>query len=105
MDGDMEIIMTTLSTVQKQGWKHKADLYQFQIILANVLREKDRKLREVENALEKQRDKKEQFEYELNKLKNDNKYENDMNEELENELKLRRKLMKKTLILEKNSKS
>ena len=86
-EDDQESIMTTLSTVQRQGWKHKADPYQFQIILGKVLREKDGKLREVEKALDKQRDQKEQFEYELNKLKKDLKYEKDMNEELENELK------------------
>ena len=40
-EDDQESIMTTLSTVQRQGWKHKADPYQFQIILGKVLREKD----------------------------------------------------------------
>ena len=101
MDGDMletlkdydedeqESIMTTLSTVQSQGWKRSANQYQFHIILGKVLREKEGKLREVENTLDKQRDKNEQFQHELNKLKNDQKYEKDINEELENELKLK----------------
>ena len=101
MDGDMlqtlkdydeneqESIMTTLSTVQSQGWKQNADQYQFHIILGKVLREKEGKLREVEYALDKQRDENEQFQYELNKLKNNHKHGRDMNEELENEQKLK----------------
>ena len=81
MDGDMletlkdydeneqERIMTTLSTVQSQGWKRNTNQYQFHIILGKVSREKEGKLREVENALDKQKDKNKQFQYELNKLK------------------------------------
>ena len=88
-EDEQESIMATLSTVQSQGWKRSANQYQFQIILGKVLREKEGKLREVENTLDKQRDKNEQFQHELNKLKNDQKYEKDINEELENELKLK----------------
>ena len=45
------------------------------MMMENSPREKEEKLREVENTLDKQRDKNEQFQHELNKLKNDQKYE------------------------------
>ena len=68
-EDEQERIITTLSTVQSQGWKRNANQYQFHIILGKVSREKEGKLREVENALDKQKDKNKQFQYELNKLK------------------------------------
>ena len=85
---DQECIMTTLSAVQKMGWNHSSkDPFQFHIILGKVIREKDTKIKEVENTLDKQIDQKEQNEYEISKLKNDLKYEKDINEEVEIELK------------------
>ena len=85
-EDDQKSIMRTLTAVQKNGWNHGQDPFQFYIILGSVIRERETQVKEFEEALEELKDQNEEKEHELNKLKGDLKNETNVNEEMENEL-------------------
>ena len=86
---DQKSIMRTLTAVQRKGWTHGQDPFQFYIILGSVIRERETQIKEVEETLEEIRDQNEEKVNEINKLKEDIKNEKKVNEEMEEELERR----------------
>ena len=68
-DEDQKSIMRTLTAVQKWGWNHGQDPYQFYIILGSAIREKEKQIKDLEEALEDQIDQNNQKDYYISKSK------------------------------------
>ena len=85
-EDDQKSIIRTLTAVQKKGWNHGQDPFQFYIILGSVIREKETKVKELEEALEQLKDQNEEKTHKIHKLKDDLKNGIIVNEEMENEL-------------------
>ena len=86
---DQKSIMRTLTAVQKNGWNHGQDPFQFYIILGSVVRERETQIKELEEALEQLGDQNEEKDHEIYKSKEDIKNEKKVNEEMEEELERR----------------
>ena len=65
---------------------HGQDPFKFYIILGSVIREKETKVKELEEALEQLKDQSEEKDHKIHKLKDDLKNGIIVNEEMENEL-------------------
>ena len=84
---EQKSIMRTLTAVQKKGWNHGNDPFQFYIILGSVIREKEKEVKDLEKALDCQTDQNNEKDHCISKLKDDLKNEKDVNVELEEEQK------------------
>ena len=88
-DEDQKSIMRTLTAVQKSGWNHGQDPYQFYIILGSAIREKENQVKDLEEALEHQIDQNNQKDHYISKWKDDLKNERNVNEDLEKDINKR----------------
>jgi hypothetical protein len=82
---EQKSIMRTLTAVQKKGWSHGNDPFQFYIILGSVIREKEKEVKDLEESLQCQMDQTNKKEHCISKFKDDLKNEKDINVELEEE--------------------
>ena len=86
--------MRTLTAVQQSGWNHGQDPYQFYIILGSAIREKEKQIKDLEEALEDQIDQNNQKDHYISKLKDDLKNKRDINEDLDKDINKRDEVIK-----------